>query len=337
MSTYSDTSSAVVGSTPTRRLLMVNGEKFRIIEQGEGPAVLFCHGFPDTAETWLSQLNAVANGGFRAIALDMRGFGESYAPTDVNLYTSIHVAGDLVGVLDGLEIADAVLVGHDWGADYAQRAAIMRPDRFKAVVSVSIPFSPRGELSLWDDLTNRNLDELYYSLSMIHEGADRLFQPAHEAIPGILYWLSSSPPPDERWDPIDPARSMLRPAPAAMPDWVDPEYLRRTVESFERSGFDTGLNYYRAVQKSFDLTAAYKGAILQQPALYIWGADDGLCRFFHTATPSFEDFRKVQPSLVRHVRLENTGHWVQHEAAKALNEELLKFLGDLQNESGSEK
>jgi len=197
--------------------LTVNGETFRVLKQGAGPAVLFCHGFPDTAETWLSQMTAVSDAGFRAVALDMRGFGESFAPKEVDLYTSVHVAGDLVGVLDALGIPDAVLVGHDWGADYAQRAAIMRPDKFNAVVSLSIPFSARGDISLWEDLHNRNRDKLYYSLSMIGGEAEQFFRSAREAIPGMLYWLSSSPPADEQWDPIDPARSMLRPPPGVVP------------------------------------------------------------------------------------------------------------------------
>jgi pimeloyl-ACP methyl ester carboxylesterase len=174
--------------------LLLEGHSFHVLEQGRGPAVVFCHGFPDTAQTWRRQMSAVAEAGYRAIALDMRGFGRSYAPSDLKFYSALHNAGDLVGVLDALAIDHAVLVGHNWGADHAQRAAVMGPDRFRGLVSISIPFAPRGEQSHWDALRKQGLGERYYAFDMMKQGAERLFKPAAETIPGILYWLSASPP-----------------------------------------------------------------------------------------------------------------------------------------------
>src|SRR5688572_23150281 len=95
-----------------------NGGTFRVVEQGMGPAVLFLHGFPDTARTWYSQMQAVAEAGYRAIALDLRGFGGSHAPTDPSLYSATYIAGDLIGILDALQVDAAVVVGHDLGADH---------------------------------------------------------------------------------------------------------------------------------------------------------------------------------------------------------------------------
>lgn len=321
---------SATGVLPVRQtLLQIEGESFRVIEQGAGPAVLFCHGFPDTADTWRSQMRAVAAAGYRAVAIDMRGFGQSFAPRDPTLYTSVYTVGDLVGVLDTLKIDTAVVVGHDWGADHAQRAALMRPDRFRALVSVSIPFAPRGEASLYQDLRKRGLGERYYALDWIKPGAEALFAPAAQSIPSILYWPSASPPADQRWDPINPSRSLLRPAPAALPAWADPTYVQSTIAAFEKTGFRGGLNHYRATQGSFDLLYAFKGAVIRQPSLYIWGAADGLCQFFHKTPPTLAELRRGLPGLVGQVRLEGVGHWVQHEAADRLNAELLKFLGAL--------
>ncbi|MVN88234.1 alpha/beta fold hydrolase [Deinococcus sp. HMF7620] len=315
---------------PVRRAqVQVNGEPFHVIEQGQGPAVLFCHGFPDTAETWRSQMRAVAEAGYRAVALDMRGYGASYAPADVSLYTSLHIVGDLVGVLDALEIQSAVLVGHDWGADYAQRAMVMRPDRFRALVSLSIPYAPRGEISLWEELRRRGLGERYYAANMIKPEAEARYAPAAKTIPSILYWLSASPPPDARWDPLDPARGMLRPSPMAVPSWADPDYVQHTIRSFEKTGFQGGLNYYRVLQITFDLTAAFKNAVIHQPSLYLYGAADGLCQFFHPTPPTPADLRQAQPGLVDVIRLEHAGHWPQHEEASRVNAELIKFLGTI--------
>jgi hypothetical protein len=108
-----------------------NDISLSVTEQGEGPAVLFCHGFPDTSYTWRRQMRAVASAGYRAIAPDMRGYGRSSAPADATLYTPLQTAGDLVGLLDALKISSAVLVGHDWGATHAWNASLMRPDRLK--------------------------------------------------------------------------------------------------------------------------------------------------------------------------------------------------------------
>lgn len=312
-----------------RHKLRIEGEHFHVIEQGSGPAVLFCHGFPDTAETWRSQMRAVAAAGYRAVALDMRGFGDSFAPLDASQYTSLHIVGDLVGVLNALEIDSAVIVGHDWGADHAQRAALLRPDRFHALVSISIPYAPRGDVDTWSDLRERGLGERYYALDWIKPGRETRFAPVAKSIPSILYWLSASPPAAQRWDPIDPARDMLRPAPVAAPSWADPAYVRHTVQAFEKSGFRGGLNYYRALPITFGLMSAYKNAVIRQPSLYVWGAADGLCQFFHPTTPTLEELRRTQPNLVAQVRLEEVGHWVQHEAAERLNAELLTFLGGL--------
>lgn len=293
-----------------RKQVWANGEKFLIMEQGHGPAVLFCHGFPDTAETWRSQIQAVAEAGYRAVALDMRGYGGSYAPSDARLYSAPHIAGDLVGILDALGIDNAVLVGHDWGADHAQRAMLMRPDRFRALVSLSIPFAPRGERSHWDELRRQGLGDRYYAFAMMKPGAERRFKPAARSIPGILYWLSASPPAGTGWDPIDPERSMLRPSPVDVLDWADPDYVAHNIAAFAKTGFHGGLNYYRAAQETFDLMPAFKDAIIRKPSLYIWGAEDGLCNLLHPTPPTVADLSGAQPGLLDVIRLEKVGHWI---------------------------
>src|SRR5260370_19653173 len=117
--------------------ITTNGIFLHVTEQGEGPAVLFCHGFPDTCYTWRRQMKAIASAGYRAIAPDMRGYGRSSAPADATLYTPLQTAGDLVGLLDALKIPGAVLVGHDWGATHAWNVAMMRADPFEAVFCLS--------------------------------------------------------------------------------------------------------------------------------------------------------------------------------------------------------
>lgn len=327
---FANAGEAAAETSPLRSAMIeINGQRFHVLEQGHGPAVLFCHGFPDTAATWRKQMKAVADAGYRAVALDMRGYGDSYAPAEAELYTSLHIVGDLVGVLDTLGIPTAVIVGHDWGADHAQRAALLRPDRFSALVSLSIPYAPRGNINYWDFLRTQGLGEQYYALSMLHNGAEQTFAPASQSIPSVLYWLSASPEAGTRWNPVDPAMNMLRPSPVSVPDWADPEYVAHTIRAFNKSGFRGGLNYYRALPKTFDLMPAFKNAPITQPSLYIWGEADGLCQFFHQGEPSLDELRKSQPGLIDQIKIENAGHWLQHEAADRVNAELLTFLGQI--------
>ncbi len=312
---------------PVRRRVVdaIDGQ-FYVLEQGEGPAVLFCHGFPDTAETWRSQMRAVAEAGYRAVALDMRGYGRSFAPEAPELYTAFHITGDLIGVLDALSIDTAVIVGHDWGAYHAQLAALMRPDRFRALVSISIPFAPRGEVDPWQFLRDHGLGDSYYAFEFTRTGAEARFADAELSIPSILYWLSASPKTALRWNPLDPKLHMLRPAPVKVPDWAHPAYVRHTIDAFKQTGFRGGLNYYRAFPRTFELMAAYKDAVIRQPSLYIWGAADGLSQMLHPETPSLETLREAQPNLVDQIRLENVGHWVQGEAPDRVNDALTAFL-----------
>src|SRR6266568_4472755 len=127
-----------------QRLIETNGIRMHIAEQGAGPLVLLCHGFPECWYSWRHQLPALAEAGFHAVAPDMRGYGQSDAPDAIDQYTLLHLVGDMVGVLDALGTESAVIAGHDWGAPVAWHAALLRPDRFRAVIGLSVPFRPRG-------------------------------------------------------------------------------------------------------------------------------------------------------------------------------------------------
>ncbi len=155
--------------------IATNGISLHVTEQGHGPAVLFCHGFPDTSFTWRRQMQAVASAGYRAIAPDMRGYGRSSAPPAFDLYTPLQTVGDLVGLLDALSISSAVLVGHDWGATHAWNAALMRPDRFKAVFCLSVPYVPRGDVSVFDRMRRAGHQDDFYMFEQIRPEADQIW------------------------------------------------------------------------------------------------------------------------------------------------------------------
>ncbi|MFM0073582.1 alpha/beta hydrolase [Paraburkholderia sediminicola] len=300
-----------------------NGIILHVTEQGEGPAVLFCHGFPDTSYTWRGQMKAVASAGYRAIAPDMRGYGRSSAPTDPTLYTPLQTVGDLVGLLDALKIQGAVLVGHDWGATHVWQAALMRPDRFKAVFCLSVPFVPRGDVSVFEKMRKSGHQDDFYMFEQSRPDADQIWADATVTIPGILYWASGSAPADKRWSPMDPARSLHRAAPGPLPSWVEPDYVAHNVAEFQRTGFHGALNYYRAAEPYFYLSAPWKGARITQPSFFIGGKADGLKELYPLTV---DQMRSGVPSLIGGLELDNVGHWVQHEAPDVVNEQLVKFL-----------
>jgi pimeloyl-ACP methyl ester carboxylesterase len=307
--------------------IATNGITLHITELGEGPAVLFCHGFPDTSYTWRRQMQAIAKTGYRAIAPDMRGYGKSSAPADGLLYTPFYTAGDLVGLLDALKISTAVLVGHDWGATHAWNAAMMRPDRFTAVMCLSVPYFPRGDESVFEKMRKAGHQNDFYMFEQMKPETDQVWANAKLMIPGVLYWASGSAPADTKWNPMDPKRSLHRPAPGLLPSWVESDYVENNIKEFTRTGFHGGLNYYRASEPYFFQSAAFKGAKITQPCFYITGKADGLGVLY----PPVEKMKAGLPNLVGSLEIDNVGHWVQHEASEKVSEQLVKFLATVKS------
>lgn len=126
------------------RMVVVNGIKMHVAEKGEGPVVLFLHGFPELWYTWRHQMIAMASHGYHAVAPDLRGFSDSEAPASYTSYTCFHVVGDLIALIDHLGADKVYLVGHDWGAQIGWYFCLFRPDRVKAYVSLTVPFRPRN-------------------------------------------------------------------------------------------------------------------------------------------------------------------------------------------------
>ncbi|OTP71283.1 alpha/beta fold hydrolase [Caballeronia sordidicola] len=319
---FNDMTSDITGGVKEYDIA-TNGISLHVTEQGAGPAVLFCHGFPDTSYTWRRQMNAIASAGYRAVAPDMRGYGRSSAPADASLYTPLHTTGDLIGLLDALKISSAVLVGHDWGATHAWNAALMRPDRFKAVFGLSVPFVARGESSVFERMRESGRQDDFYMFEQIRPDADQIWADAAVTIPGILYWASGSAPEGEQWSPLDRTRSLYRAAPGPLPSWAEADYVAHNIAEFRRTGFHGGLNYYRAGEPYFALSAPWKGAKVTQPSFFIWGKSDGLKELYPL---TLEQMRAGLPGLMGGLELDNVGHWVQHEASAEVSEQLVRFL-----------
>jgi pimeloyl-ACP methyl ester carboxylesterase len=198
----------------------------------------------------------------------------------------------------------------------------MRSDRFSALFCLSVPYVPRGDVSVFEKMRDSGHQNDFYMFEQMRPEADQIWSDAAVTIPGILYWASGSAPADKRWNPMDPARSLHRPAPGPLPSWAEPDYVAHNVTEFQRTGFHGALNYYRAAEPYFYLSAAWKGAKIIQPSFFIAGKAD----FFMRLYPAADQLRVGLPRLVGSLELDNVGHWVQHEAAAEVSDQLVNFL-----------
>ncbi len=299
-----------------------NGISLHVVEAGAGPAVLFVHGFPDTWRGWRRQMEAVVAAGHCAISLDMRGYGESAKPDDASSYTVFQCVGDLVGVLDALNVKQAVLVGHDFGAAISWSAAMMRPDRFPAVFCLSVPPLLPTRPSMLEQLRAAGKDDFYMFRQMRPE-ADAEWADAAVTVPGMYYWTSGQAPTDTRWNPLDSSRGLNRPSPVGLPEFVNPEDASAAIAEFERFGFQGPLNYYRAIQPYFEEAGAFVGATIRQPSFFAFGTEDGMVRMRDILEA---DVRRIATDLRGFLRLDGVGHWPQLEVTASVNEALLGFL-----------
>jgi pimeloyl-ACP methyl ester carboxylesterase len=321
---------------PVHRMVEANGIRIHLVEQGSGPAVLMCHGFPESWYSWRHQLRALAQAGFRAIAPDMRGYGQSDRPKEIERYTLLHLVGDMVGVLDALGEPTAVIAGHDWGAPVAWHAALLRPDRFRAVIGLSVPYRPRGPApptSMMPSTDQAVFYQLYFQAPGVAEA--ELQSDVGLSVRKILYSGSGDSPrnPAPGQDSLGvgmvprPGGGFLTrmSTPKALPSWLRQEDLDFYTQEFERTGFAGGLNWYRNIDRNWELLAPYAGARLTVPALYAAG-DRDLVVAFRGTDQVIAGLPKFVPHLRGTLMLQGCGHWTQQERPDEVSSAMVGFL-----------
>jgi pimeloyl-ACP methyl ester carboxylesterase len=318
----------------SHRLVQTNGIQTHIAEQGEGPLVVLLHGFPESWYSWRHQLPALAAAGYHAVAPDLRGYGQTDSPAAVAQYSQLHLVGDLIGLLDALGEEQAVVVAHDFGTSVAWNTALLRPDRIRGVVALSVPYLPRGPVSALAGLRQALGDGFYMQYLQepgVAEG--ELERDVRASLLRFFHWgFGNSPQAEGPTLPVVPEGGTLLdllPEPAARPDWLTEADLDFYTAEFTRTGFAGGLNWWRTIDLSWELTAPWQGAPLTTPALYIHGDRDG-----SVSLPGLDqliaNLRYLVPNLTGTVVLPETGHWTQQERPEAVNAELLGFLGALE-------
>ena len=315
------------------RVIESNGIKMHLAEQGDGPLVVLCHGFPELWYSWRHQLTALAEAGYHAVAPDQRGYGQTDRPEAIDDYHIFELTGDLVGLVDALGEQRAVIVDHDWGAAVAWHCALLRPDLFAAVVLLSVPYLQRS----WADprpteqMKRLAGENRFYQLYFQEPGRAEaeLEADVRKSMLMLLYSASGDPPPEKRWRFLfNKSETFLDTCmvPERLPAWLTEPDLNFFVNEFERTGFGGALNWYRNIDALWKLTPFLSGAKIHQPSLFIAGELDAVIAMYQAA---FEGLEQTMPGLEKKVLVQGAGHWIQQERPAEVNELLLQFLAGL--------
>lgn len=301
--------------------------------------MLLVHGFPESWYSWRHQLPALAAAGYRAAAIDVRGYGRSSKPADVAAYRMTELVEDCAAAVHGLGERAAAVVGHDWGAGIAANSALLRPDVFTAVAMLSVPYAPRGGPRPSEVFAGMAGEEEFY--------VSRFQEPGRveaEIEPDVRGWLAGffaalsadTMPGPEAPDPHFAARDgQLRDrfpdGRRLLPGWLSEDDLDFYAAEFERTGISGALARYRNMDRDWEDLADLDGAAIAQPSLFLGGGLDASTTWLAAA---IEAYPKTLPGLVGSYILEGCGHWIQQERAEEVNRRLIEWLEACQSANG---
>ena len=313
-----------------------NGIRLKLAMAGDGPLVIFSHGWPESWYSWRHQIPVIAGAGYRAVAYDVRGYGESENPYPIEAYTIKQLAADVTGIIDALGYDEAILFGHDWGGPIALSTAVLYPQRISAVGSLSVPHTGRGPRPVLDHWRSVYREQFFYQLYFLKQGlAEQEFEQNLQRSLYLTYCNfdgrgvranSSHRSLDlESIKRSDASFLAGMYEPETYPDWLTPDDLAYLVGQFENSGLRGPFNRYRAQNIDW-YQLPQLSQPLEQPACFITGVLDPVNAFLFHGTPTRARIEKHYHDLVLFELLEDVGHWTQQEAPTAVNALLLKFL-----------
>ncbi|MFI2379461.1 alpha/beta fold hydrolase [Streptomyces sp. NPDC018964] len=305
------------------------GGRIHLVEQGSGPLVLLVHGFPESWYSWRHQLPALAAAGYRAVAVDVRGYGRSSRPAAPDAYRMTALVEDNVAVVRALGEESAVVVGHDWGANIAANSALLAPEVFRAVALLSVPYAPRGGPRPRDVFAGMGGDEEFYVSYFQEPGRAEA-----EIEPDVRGWLAGfyaalsadTMPAPGAPDPhfVGRGGTLRERFPAGrLPGWLSERDLDVHAGEFERTGMTGALNRYRNMDRDWEDLAALDGVPITQPSLFVGGRLDASTTWLADA---IEAFPVTLPGLVSSHLLDGCGHWVQQERPDDVNRLLTEWL-----------
>jgi len=311
---------------PSSRTISANGIELFVLEQGQGPLVILCHGWPELSYSWRHQIPAIAAAGFHVVAPDMRGFGRSGAPADVAAYSIFDNVGDMVALVTALGEKQAVIVGHDWGAPVAWHAAMFRPDMFTKVAGLSVPPPFRGRGRPLESLREAGINDFYWQYFQTPGVAEAEFERDVALTMRLVLGRGVSDPAALHITEGKGFLGNINPV-VNLPDWLSEADIAYFTAAYRKSGFRGGLNWYRNLDRNWELTAPWQGAQIHQPSLFLAGSEDSVITGLIGAR-RVNELERVLPNLRRKLIIAGAGHWVQQERPDEVNAALIDFLTD---------
>nr|XP_043638797.1 epoxide hydrolase A-like [Erigeron canadensis]XP_043638798.1 epoxide hydrolase A-like [Erigeron canadensis]XP_043638799.1 epoxide hydrolase A-like [Erigeron canadensis] len=314
------------------KTIAVNGLNIHIAEKGQGPLVLLVHGFPELWYSWRHQIVYLADHGYRAVAPDLRGYGDTTgAPVnDHTKFTIFHLAGDLIGLLDAIctsEGEKVFVVGHDWGAYIAWILCVFRPDRVKALVTLSVPYFSWNPMGHMIDLMRAVYGPDHYMVRFQEPGdiEDELARMDSKTI--MKKFLTFREPGPIYFPKGDGFKHSPDDAVVTLPPWLSEEDIEYFASKLDKTGISGGVNYYRAIPLSWELSASWAGAKVTVPSKFIVGDLDlvyhmpGIKEYIHNG-----EFQKDVPLLEEVVVLKDAAHFINQEKPDEINKHINEFL-----------
>lgn len=312
------------------RTIQTNGIQMHIAEAGQGAPVILCHGFPETWYSWRQQIEPIAEAGWHVIVPDQRGYGKTDRPQESDAYNILNLVADIVGLVQSLGHVSAAIVGDDFGSIVATHCALLRPDIFKAVCLLSVPYIPRqwGKDTPMEVMRRIYKGKQFYQVYFQEPGVAEveLEKDITKSLLTILYSMSGNVPREKRLRLIfEPSERFLDlgTTPETLPEWLSEGDLETYVDDFTRTGFKGGLNWYRNIDRNWELTAFLAGAQINQPSLFLAGESDPILELYTKYESSLE---KSMPNLKEKAILKKIGHWASQEDPSSVNRLLIDFL-----------
>jgi pimeloyl-ACP methyl ester carboxylesterase len=321
----------------SHRYVEARGLRMHIAEAGSGPLVLLLHGFPECWYSWRHQLAALAEAGYHAVAPDQRGYCRTGGPAAVDEYTILHLTGDVIALMDALGEPQAVVAGHDWGAPVAWHAALLRPDRVRGVIGLSVPYRPRGSsapIAAMRSMLGGGFYMIYFQQPGVADA--ELAADPRQTFTRLLYSASgegASGDGPAAAPIVPPGGGFLDicaepPESSGLPGWLTSEDIETFVTEYRDSGFTGPLNWYRNIDRNWELTAAWHHAPVTVPALFIAG-DRDLVISGPGTREMLPRLRDVAPRLREPVLLSGCGHWTQQERPDEVSKAMIGFIREL--------
>lgn len=314
----------------SHRIVETNGIKLHLAEAGSGPLVVMVHGWPESWYSWRHQIKALSGAGYHAVAPDVRGYGGSDKPHEVEAYRMSTIVGDIAGLVEALGEEGAVVVGHDWGAPIAYHCALLRPDRFRAVCGMSVPYTGRSGAPPLETFAKLFVDSFFYIdyFQRVGVAEKELEADPTRSLRLILYSASGDAPPAPGFAGKPKGAGLLdgMTYPDTLPGWLTEADVEFYGNEFASSGFRGPINRYRNMDHDWHELSHLQDARIKQPCAFIGGQKDGVIALNPTGVETMkglcDDWRGA-------TLIPGAGHWNQQERPGETNAALLAFLKGL--------